>query len=112
VKGFTLLEVLIAMAIMAGVIMTSIASFNYHLGIVIRDKEETAATLLARGKMDDPEFLRLPAGKGNFAPQRPDIGWEKSYLPTDLPGVTKLILTVSWEKERRKLTLVRYVAKT
>ena len=42
-KGFTLLEVLVALAIMSGVILTTIVSFNYHLGIVVRDKDETAA---------------------------------------------------------------------
>jgi prepilin-type N-terminal cleavage/methylation domain-containing protein len=33
VKGFTLLEVMIALAIMAGVILTVITSFNYHLSV-------------------------------------------------------------------------------
>jgi general secretion pathway protein I len=111
VKGFTLLEVLVALAIMAGVILTTIASFNYHLGIVIRDKEESAAILLARGKIDDPDFSRQTATKGTFAPQRPDMAWEKSIVPTDLPGIVKMVFTVSWQAERRKLTLVRYVAK-
>ena len=111
-KGFTLLEVLVALAIMSGVILTTIVSFNYHLGIVVRDKDETAAILLARGKVDDPDFSLLPAGKGNFSPQRPDISWEKSFLPTQIPGVKKMVFTVSWEKERRKLALVRYIAKT
>ncbi|HZV81317.1 MAG TPA: prepilin-type N-terminal cleavage/methylation domain-containing protein [Geobacteraceae bacterium] len=111
-KGFTLLEVLVALAIMSGVILTTIVSFNYHLGIVIRDKDESAAILLARGKIDDPGFSLLPAGKGNFAPQRPDMAWEKSFLPTKIPGVAKMVFTISWEKERRKLALVRYVAKT
>lgn len=111
-KGFTLLEVLIALAIMAGVILTTIASFNYHLGVVIRDKDESTAVLLARGKIDDPAFATLSAGKGTFAPQRPDMTWEKSVEPTELPGVSKVIFTVSWEKERRKLALVRYIAKS
>ena len=111
-KGFTLLEVLIALAIMSGVILTTIVSFNYHLGIVIRDKDESTAVLLARGKIDDPAFSLLPAGKGTFAPQRPDMTWEKALVPTQLPGISKIIFTVSWENERRKLALVRYVDKT
>jgi len=111
VKGFSLLEVLLALAIMSGVIMTVIVSFNYHLGVVVRDKEETAAVLLARAKIDDPAFLSLPAGKGNFAPARVDINWEKSITSTELPGVQRLILTVSWDNSRRSLSLVRYAAK-
>ncbi len=110
-KGFTLLEVLISLAIMAGVIMTVIVSFNYHLGIVVRDKEETAAVLLARAKIDDPAFLVLPTGKGNFAPDRADISWEKSITATELPGVQRLLLTVSWDGNKRSLSLVRYAVK-
>lgn len=110
-KGFSLLEVLIALAIMSGVIMTVIVSFNYHLGVVVRDKEETAAVLLARAKIDDPAFLTLPAGKGNFAPARADITWEKSNTETELPGVQRMLLTVNWNNGRRSLSLVRYAAK-
>lgn len=110
-KGFSLLEVLIALAIMSGVIMTVIVSFNYHLGVVVRDKEETAAVLLARAKIDDPAFIGLPPGKGNFAPARADIAWEKSSTETELPGVQRMILTVSWDNSRRSLSLVRYAAK-
>lgn len=110
-KGFSLLEVLIALAIMSGVIMTVIVSFNYHLGIVVSDKEETAAVLLAREKIDDPAFSALPEGKGNFAPARPDIVWEKSVTGTELPGVQRMVLTVSWNNRARSLSLVRYAAK-
>jgi len=111
VKGFSLLEVLIALAIMSGVIMTVIVSFNYHLGVVVRDKEETTAVLLARAKIDDPGFLDLPTGKGTFAPARADIAWEKSITATELPGVQRMILTVNWDNHRRSLFLVRYAAK-
>lgn len=111
-KGFTLLEVLIALAIMAGVILTTVVSFNYHLGVVTRDKDESAAILLARGKLDDPAFNLLPAGKGTFAPQRPDMSWEKTVIPTEIPGVSKMVFTVTWDRERRKLPLVRYIPKS
>lgn len=110
-KGFSLLEVLIALAIMSGVIMTVIVSFNYHLGIVVKDKEETAAVLLARARIDDPGFAALPAGKGTFAPARADIAWEKTVVATQLPGVQRMILTVSWDSNKRSLSLVRYAAK-
>ena len=110
-KGFSLLEVLIALAIMSGVLMTVIVSFNYHLGIVVNDKEETAAVLLARTKIDDPGFTALPAGKGTFAPARADIAWEKTVAPTELPGVQRMLLTVSWNSNKRSLSLVRYAAK-
>jgi len=112
VKGFTLLEVLISLAIMAGVILTVIVSFNYHLGVVARDKEEGVATLLARAKIDDPKFADLPAGKGTFAPNHPEMKWEKALQPTELPGLAKIVFTVTWDQERKKVALVHYIAKT
>jgi general secretion pathway protein I len=111
VKGFTLLEVMIALAIMAGVILTVITSFNYHLSVVNRDREETIAILLARAKLDEPGFSLTQAGKGNFAPDWPDINWKTDTEPTDYPGVNRLMFTISWDAERRKLALVKYVAK-
>ena len=109
-KGFTLLEVLISLAIMAGVILTTIVSFNYHLGVVARDKAEGTATLLARAKIDDPAFSLLPAGKGTFAPDHPEMGWEKALLPIEqLPGVEKMVFTVTWDQQKKKVELVRYI---
>ena len=109
--GFTLLEVMIALAIMAGVILTVISSFNYHLSMVERDRQETMAVLLGRAKMDDPDFKPGEGGKGTFAPDRPEIAWEVDMKPTDYPGVNRVVLTVSWDSERRKVVLVQYVAK-
>jgi general secretion pathway protein I len=109
--GFTLLEVMIALAIMAGVILTVISSFNYHLSMVERDRQETMAVLLGRAKMDDPDFRPDERKKGTFAPDRPEIAWAVDIKPTDYPGVNRVILTVSWDSERRKVDLVQYVAK-
>ena len=109
-KGFTLLEVLIALAIMAGVVVTVLTAFNHHLGIVNRDREETVMTLLARGLLDDPEFRRREENKGTFAPQWPQVTWERTMEPSDLPGVVRLVLTVAWGTER-KVAFVQYLAK-
>lgn len=110
-RGFSLLEVLLALAIMSGVIVTVIVTFNYHLGIVAHDKEETAAVLLARAKIDDPDFVALTVGKGTFAPAREDITWEKTTEGTQLPGVQRILFTVRWDNNKRSLSLVRYSAK-
>ncbi len=109
--GFTLLEVMLALAIMAGVILTVITSFNYHLSVVGRDRDETIAILLARAKLDDPAFKDTQTKKGNFAPDWPGITWETDTTPSQFPGVDRMILTVAWDKEKRKLSLVQYVAK-
>ncbi len=113
VAGFTLLEVMIALAIMAGVILTVISSFNYHLSVVNRDREETIAVLLARSKLDDPLFNVKVPGKGTFAPDWPGFAWETVVQPAAIPGtaglLNQLTLTVSWDGDRRKISLVQYI---
>jgi general secretion pathway protein I len=111
VRGFTLLEVVIALAIMAGVVLTVIASFNYHVGIVSRDREETEAVLMARSKLEEPGFPDPDKRQGNFAPDRPDMMWKAETEPTELPGLLRLILTVSWGEGKRTLSLEQYVKK-
>ena len=110
-KGFTLLEIMIALAIMAGVVLTVISSFNYHLSVVSRDKEETIAVLLARAKLEEPGFKELREKKGTFAPDRPDMNWQADTVPTELPGLNKVTLQVSWGGDRNKLSLVQYITK-
>jgi prepilin-type N-terminal cleavage/methylation domain-containing protein len=46
--GFTLLEVLIAIAIVGSLLVTLIYTLNYHLGLAERQKTITIATLLRR----------------------------------------------------------------
>jgi general secretion pathway protein I len=108
--GFTLLEVMIALAILAGVILTVISSFNYHLSVVERDREETIAVLMGRAKLDDPDFKAVDGEKGTFAPDRPEIAWRTDIKPTEYPGVSRVSLTLSWDSDRRKVELVQYAA--
>lgn len=108
-KGFTLLEVMIALAIMAGVILTVINSFNYHLSVVGRDREETIAVLLARAKLDDSSFNFTESGKGTFAPDWPGFTWRTDIRPSDYPWLKRGTLTVSWDGERREVSLVKYL---
>jgi general secretion pathway protein I len=112
VRGFTLLEVMISLAIMAGVILTVISSFNYHLSVVDRDRVETVAIMLARAKLDDPYFKPADKKEGTFAPDRPDIAWKAEIEPLgSVPGVDRLTLTLSWDAGRRKISLEKYQAK-
>lgn len=50
-NGFTLLEVLIALAVIGALLVTLIHTLNYHLSLVARQETITVATLLAKNKM-------------------------------------------------------------
>lgn len=109
-RGFTLLEVMVSLAIMAGVILTVLGSVNYHLGIMANERDSTAMTLLARTRMTELE--EAPAkGEGTFAPSHPELGWKADLLPADLPGLQKLVVRVKRVGSDREVALVRYFPK-
>lgn len=109
-RGFTLLEVMVSLAIMAGVILTLLGSVNYHIGIVANERDNTTLTLLARNRIAEME--QSPAkGEGTFAPSHPELSWRSDLLPTDLPGLQKLVVRVKRGSDGREVVLVRYLAK-
>lgn len=70
--GFTLLEVMIALAAAGGLLVTLIYTLNYHLGIAERHRFVTVATMLAKSKM--AEVRHAPARiSGEF--QAPYAGY-------------------------------------
>lgn len=107
-KGFTLLEVMIALAITAGVLLTVISSLNHHLSLVSDDAEETTAVLLGRAKLEDPEFGKQTENKGSFAPDHPEHKWEREVTKTEIPGLNRIRLTVTWNNDGKNLSLVQF----
>ena len=109
-RGFTLLEVMVSLAIMAGVILTLLGSVNYHIGVVANERDNTMLTLLARSRI--AELEQSPAkGEGTFAPSQPELSWRSELLPTDQPGLQKLVVRVKRGSDGREVVLVRYLAK-
>ena len=109
-SGFTLLEVMVALAIMAGVIITLLGSVNYHLGIIAAERDSTALTILARNRM--AEMGDTPVkGEGTLAPAHPELSWKADLLPADMPGLQKLVVKVKRGSDGREVTLVRYLPK-
>jgi general secretion pathway protein I len=111
-KGFTLLEVMVALAIMAGVILTLLGAVNYHLGVIANERHSTELTLLARYRLAELESSALPdKSEGTFAPSRPDIKWKAELVTTELPALKKLIIRVQRSGDKEEVTLVRYILK-
>lgn len=108
--GFTLLEVMVALAIMAGVILTLLGSVNYHLGIIAGERDSTTLSLLARNRMAELEQAPVK-GEGTFAPTHPELSWKADIIPADIPGLQKLIVKVKRGSDGREVALVRYLSK-
>jgi general secretion pathway protein I len=101
---------MIALAIMASVVLTLISVFNNQLSQVSKNREETVAVLLARSKLEALELQKEPkAAEGTFAPENPDMHWKLEIEPTYVPIVRKLTMTVTWNGEKGRLTLVHYL---
>jgi general secretion pathway protein I len=103
---------MLALAIMAGVVLTVLASVNYHLGIIAVERDSMTLTLLARMRMTELEQTPLQeTSEGTFAPAHPEIAWRAELTNTELASLRKLVLKVQRTTDKREVTLVRYVLK-
>jgi general secretion pathway protein I len=100
-RGFTLLEVMIALSIVAGVIITVLVSLNYQLGIVNDNRDIVIATILGK-KMVGETALLAPAGqkKGDFGSAFPQFSWELNLEDTQFKTLKRMDMKVSWGKGR------------
>jgi general secretion pathway protein I len=93
--GFTLLEVMVALAVLALALVTLSGITTANVRNTHHAKMVTTATFLARAKMADLEDLVLEEGftdndieeEGDFTDQeRPEFRWKTSILKIELPA--------------------------
>lgn len=105
--GFTLLEVMIALAIVAIALVSLLGLANRSIGVQERLQRMTRATLLAQEKMTEIELaaeaktLVFEPAEGVFAEPFSDFRWRLEFADTPLPVVTQVTLTVAWGAEER-----------
>ena len=113
-EGFTLLEVLIAIALLAIALPVLLGLRNFDLDLHARAGELTAATLLAQEKLLETELLAVyPIGEisGDFQgaplgvpPAAPitdraaGYKWKRTVLPTPLELIREVRVQVSWPR--------------
>ncbi|MFO0753335.1 MAG: type II secretion system protein [Thermodesulfovibrionales bacterium] len=104
--GFTLLEIMIALAVIGGLLATLLFTLQYHLGIAGRHEFLTVATLLAKEKMAEVEKGAMET-KGDFAGPYSGYGFRVEKGDAPFPGLQELSVIVSNGSEQVRITELR-----
>lgn len=116
-KGFTLLEVMIAMAILSISLLVVFQSQSQSVSMMAASRATTMITLLAQGKMAEMETANissLESARGDFGPDYPDYTWVSQVTSEDVRLLKKIVLTVQNNrlKKGNAITIVLYRFKT
>jgi len=99
--GFTLLETMIGLAILAGVIVTVLASLNYNLGVSSYDMDVVSATILGKELAEQSSLdAQVQDGRGDFKEPFSRFSWSLDKEQTKLPGLERITIKVSWDEDK------------
>ena len=101
-KGFTLLEVMIAVAIVGTAFVACLSLANQCIRSQSRVEHITTATMLAKHKMSELEAqARTGAANdskrsGTYEEPYSIYAWEVEYIPTPLDGIEQVSVRIRW----------------
>lgn len=102
-RGFTLLEVMISLAVVGGLMVTLIYTLTYHLGLAEKNMTVTVSAGLAKEKLHS--MVKNPAaGSGNFPEPHADFSYETEVRDSIFPGMAEVIVTVRKEREEVRMS--------
>ena len=98
-RGFTLLEVMIAMAILAITLVAIYQSQSQSVSMASDSRLVTTASLLAQGRMAEIDAVdprSVVSGNGDFGEDYPGYTWQLEVSAVEeLPLLKKMTLTVT-----------------
>ena len=110
-KGFTLIEVLVALSIVAYALVGLIGLVNRNLTVVARDQDMTRATLLARKFVAHMEvvekFPELGFSSGEFE-EYPGFYWEREVEELFIPEVRQVTVRIIFDERQPDAVEVLY----
>jgi len=114
--GFTLLEVMIALLIIATSFVVLLHTRNQSVITADYAKRATVATLLASEKMSDIEQEDFPDtgdDSSNFGDDYPEYRWKTSVSDTTYENIREVKVEILWGEgnSERSIGLVNYVRK-
>jgi len=118
-RGFTLLEVMVAVALLAIALTTLLGSQSQSVSFANSAKFETMAALLAQSKMSEitlQEGISLANDSGDFGDDYPGYVWEVEVSDIAVTGfdtisdyLKQVDLTVAWGVFSYNLRLYHYI---
>ena len=109
-KGFTLLEVMIGLAIAGGLLITLLYTLNFHLALADRQLTMTNVTNLAGEKMKDMR-LNPQASHGFFEAPYGAYSYDTILRDSSFSGISEITVTVGNGKERITLAELIRISK-
>ncbi len=113
--GFTLLEVMIALAIVGIALVVMLGLAQRSILVNKQLQQITRATLLAKQKMAEIENNvgdEDTRNEGTFANPNQNYHWRSEYTPTPIRGIAQVDLSVIWGREKNNefVTLTSFVS--
>jgi prepilin-type N-terminal cleavage/methylation domain-containing protein len=97
--GFTLVEVLASLALVAAIIPAAMAGVSLAMGLGNTARQRTEAATLAHGRLAESlaaEDWRDGDSSGDFGDDWPDYGWELTVEDWDEAGLSAVSVSVTW----------------
>ncbi len=112
-RGFTLLEVMVALSIVATALVTLLGSHLISLNLAHQHKKQTLTAMFARQKMEENKtvpFDSLASDDGDFGPAFPEIKWELQVEEAEIDNLKRVRIIVKLPDE--DFELETFVART
>ena len=101
--GFTLLEVLVAMAVLAVALVSLLGLYNRSLTLTLRAQQLSTGMLLAQEMLTHTQLDGMAASRmtsGDFSTlhpgQYPEFRWQRTIRPTPLKDLWEIRVGVAW----------------
>ncbi len=114
--GFTLLEVIIAVAIIGSSLAILLGAVNKNLILASQSKNLTIASFLAQRKMGEIEIEGFPdlGDRNGVFEESPEFKWYLSVQPYNIEQlgteIRIVILTVSWDEGHREFKVATAIS--
>jgi type II secretion system protein I len=110
--GFTLIEVIVALTVIAYAFVGLLGLHNRNIAAIANDQDFTRATLLARQFITEMELAEFPetgVRRGEFG-NAPGFVWEADVQETELPSIRRVDLRIIWdERNPNACELIYYI---